>query len=136
MTVSDSFSPLRDTGYRLDQLAAAFDRVRDPRDWKAPILAVIPVEERPLVEKAVRWFTETTPEFDPAPGATDRLVVRAAGYRLGPSGVPERARTVDGDGESAVTAIGPMTGQPARLGVRQPVPGHRGFHDPQYSQRR
>ena len=100
MAPSDSYSPHRDTGYRLDQLAAAFDRVRDPRDWKAPILAVIPAEERPLVEKAVRWFTETAPEFDPAPGATDYLVVRAAGYRLGPSGGPARAPAFDCDGDA------------------------------------
>jgi len=71
------------TGYRMEQLASAFDRIRDPRDWQAPIRAVIPVEERPVVEKAVLWFTNTVPAFEPAPGAGDRLVVVAEGYRLG-----------------------------------------------------
>lgn len=37
-------------GCRMDQLASAFDRVRDPRDWQAPIRAVIPVEERPVLD--------------------------------------------------------------------------------------
>jgi hypothetical protein len=75
--------PVRLTGYRMDQLASAFDRVRDARDWQAPIRAVIPVEDRPVVEKAVLLFTNTVPEFAPAPGAGDHLVVVAGGYRLG-----------------------------------------------------
>ena len=88
MTASEAYDPKRMTGYRLEQLAAAFDRVRDPRDWKAPIRAVIPVVERPLVEKAVLWFTETEPRFEEAPGEIDRLIVVAPGYRLGPAGGP------------------------------------------------
>ena len=85
MTVSVAYDPEGLTGYRLEQLAAAFDRVRNPRDWKAPIRAVIPVAERPVVEKAVLWFTDTVPVFVAAPGETDRLVVMAPGYRLGPA---------------------------------------------------
>ena len=86
MTASVAYNPERMTGYRMEQLAAAFDRVRHPRDWKAPICAVIPVTERPVVEMAVRWFTETVPDFVAAPDAVDRLVVSAPGYRLGPAG--------------------------------------------------
>ena len=71
------------TGYRLEQLAAAFDRVRDARDWKAPICAVIPAGERPVVEQAVLWFTSTVPVFETAPGDETRLVVMAPGYRRG-----------------------------------------------------
>jgi hypothetical protein len=71
------------TGFQLEQLAGAFDRVRDPRDWKAPIEAVIAAAERPLVEKAVLWFTDTVPFFSAIAGAPDRLAVRAMGYRLG-----------------------------------------------------
>jgi hypothetical protein len=88
MTASLAYNPERMTGYRHEQLAAAFDRVRNPRDWKAPIQAVIPAAERPVVEKAVLWFTDTVPVFMAAAGATDRLVVRAPGYRLGPAGDP------------------------------------------------
>jgi hypothetical protein len=80
------YDPRRVTGYRLEQLAAAFDRVRHPHDWKAPIRAVIPAQERPVVEKAVLWFTETVPVFEPVPGEADRLVVMAPGYRQGPAG--------------------------------------------------
>jgi|ERR1041384_62816 hypothetical protein len=86
MTASVAYDPKRSTGYRLEQLAAAFDRVRDPRDWKAPILSVIPTEERQIVEKAVLWFTDTVPAFEPAPGHADLLVVKAPGYREGAAG--------------------------------------------------
>jgi hypothetical protein len=83
MTQSLAFDPERLTGYRQEQLAAAFDRVRDPRDWKAPIEAVIPEGDRVLVEHAVHWFTDTIPMFTALPGASGRLEVRARGYRLG-----------------------------------------------------
>jgi hypothetical protein len=93
MTAWGADDPMGLAGYRMDQLASAFDRIRDPRDWQAPIRAVIPVEERPVVEKAVLWFTNTVPAFAPAPGAGDRLVVVAEGYRQGhavgaPDGCP------------------------------------------------
>ncbi len=85
MSATVAYDPQRLTGYALDQLAGAFDRVRDPRDWKAPIQAVIPTEDQPLVEKAVLWFTDTVPAFSPVPGVPDRLTVMAPGYRLGES---------------------------------------------------
>ncbi|MFN2317766.1 MAG: hypothetical protein ABR551_13475 [Gemmatimonadales bacterium] len=74
------------TGSRLEQLATAFDRVRDPRDWKAPIESVIQASERDLVEQAVLMFTNTVPTFAEDAGTPDRLVVRAPGYRGGPMG--------------------------------------------------
>lgn len=83
MTMSAAYDPKRATGYRMEQLAAAFDRVRDSRDWKAPIQTVIPAEERPVVEQAVLWFTGSAPVFEPADGGTDRLLVKASGYGAG-----------------------------------------------------
>ncbi len=79
MTSSGTFDPESDTGYRLEQLAGAFDRVRHSRDWRGPIRAVIPAEDRSLVEKAVLWFMNTAPAFEPLPGEDDRLVVTAPG---------------------------------------------------------
>ena len=79
---------MRLTSGRLGELAAAFDRVRDPRDWQAPIHALIPLAERPLVDEAVRWFTSTTPRFEAAPDDPGRLVVTAAGYRRGVADAP------------------------------------------------
>ena len=83
MTASLAYDAKRSTGYRFEQLAAAFDRVRNPRDWKAPIRSVIPAGDRDVVEKAVLWFTAAAPAFHAAPGETDRLVITAPGYRGG-----------------------------------------------------
>lgn len=84
MTASGVYDPRRMTGYRMEQLASAFDRVCNPRDWKAPIQAVIPAELMPVVEQAVLWFTGTAPVFESLAGEPDRLVVRAPGYGRGP----------------------------------------------------
>lgn len=92
MTAAPTACPRHSTGYRMEQLASAFDRVRDSRDWKAPIRAVIPVEDRPVVEQAVLWFTETVPTFETDPVEPKRLVVTAKGYRLGPAGDPAGQR--------------------------------------------
>ena len=69
--------------YRFNELASAFDRVMNPRDWKAPIRCLIPADERYLMEKAIHFFTESAAEFEVAPGAGDLLVVKAPGYRSG-----------------------------------------------------
>jgi hypothetical protein len=68
--------------FRFDQLAAAFDRVIQGRDWQAPIRAIIAAEDRQLVETAVLQFTATKPAFAAGPGE-DALTVTAAGYRRG-----------------------------------------------------
>lgn len=86
MAHSTEHDPNTLTGSRLEQLATAFDRVRDPRDWKAPIESVIPTSERGVVEQAVLMFTNTVPTFAEAEGTRERLVVRAPGYRNGPLG--------------------------------------------------
>jgi hypothetical protein len=83
MTASEAFTPEGSTGYRLDELAASFDRVMNPRDWQAPIRSVIAAAERQVVEQAVLWFTHTAAEFEPAPGDSGRLIITALGYRLG-----------------------------------------------------
>lgn len=88
MTPPARYNPKHVTGFRLEQLASAFDRVRHPRDWKAPIRAVIPAADRPVVEKAVLWFTNTIPMFEEAPGTIDHVVVTSVGYRLGTAGAP------------------------------------------------
>lgn len=86
MTDCPAVDPQMSTGYRMEQLASAFARVQDHRDWKAPIRAVIQADERPLVELAIRWFTNTVPDFVPASSADGHLIVVSAGYRLGPAG--------------------------------------------------
>lgn len=78
--------PLRLTGYRMEELAWAFDRVKDPYDWMAPIQAEIRTSILPLVREAILWFTRTIPAVEPIPGRPSTVRVRALGYRLGPDG--------------------------------------------------
>jgi hypothetical protein len=75
-----------------DQLANAFDRVRDSRDWKAPVRAEIDEPQRPVVELAIIWFTATVPTFEAVPGRAGRLTVVANGYGKGPWGQADPAR--------------------------------------------
>ena len=86
MTTSLVYDPLRMTGFTHAQLAKAFERVRNPRDWKGPIFSEIPEAERHVVQKAVFWFTGTMPVFARLPRDIHRLMVTAVGYRLGPAG--------------------------------------------------
>lgn len=76
--------------YSQDELGAAFDRVADPRDWRAPINAVIAPDRRTITACAIVHFTATKPRFTPLgnPGssAPKMLLVRALGYRAGPAG--------------------------------------------------
>ena len=76
-------------GYRLDQVAQAFDRIRDHHDWKAPISTTIDVGDRVLVEVAIHWFTGTQARFAPVLGCPGLLLVTAPGQRLGPAGNPD-----------------------------------------------
>ncbi len=86
MLATAMYPPAQVHGLRQLHLVRAFDQVRDPRDWKAPIQAVIPATERRLVQKAVIIFTGTWPQFARVPGEPESLIVTAPGYRLGSSG--------------------------------------------------
>jgi hypothetical protein len=86
MAASLRYDPVRMTGFSYAQLARAFETVRNPLDWKGPIFADIPEDERRVVQKAVLWFTGTMPVFVTMPSDAHRLMVTAVGYRLGPAG--------------------------------------------------
>lgn len=73
-------------GFRLDQIALAFDRVRDHHDWKAPIRATIHLADQALVAEAIQWFTGTAAGFSTVAGSPELLLVTAPGQRLGPLG--------------------------------------------------
>ncbi|MEO8029785.1 MAG: hypothetical protein ABJC74_12430 [Gemmatimonadota bacterium] len=80
------YDPKRLTGFSQRELATGFERVSNPHDWKGSIRAEIAVVDRERTRAAVTWFTGTVAEFTPVPDHADRLTVRAAGYRMGPSG--------------------------------------------------
>lgn len=66
-----------------EELQAAFDLVKNQKDWKERIDRVIPRSMEPAVAEAISYFTGTTASFyehkDPS-----KLIVRAAGYYRGP----------------------------------------------------
>lgn len=65
----------------ISDLRAAFDHVRDPEDWTAPIDALIPVAELEITKEAVQFFTASNlrvvKEID------GEYLVRAVGCRTG-----------------------------------------------------
>lgn len=70
-------------------IRTAFDRVRNPFDWKAPIDACISPESSPIVRSAISYFTATEPRFQPITDHFNTLHayrVTSIGYRKGPAG--------------------------------------------------
>lgn len=82
-SLSMTGGPGQTAAFTMDELGVAFDRVRDPRDWQGPILAVIPAAEWRLVAEAVMRFTATRPVFWEVAEDRDRLLVTAPGCRFG-----------------------------------------------------
>lgn len=66
----------------------AFDRVKNKKDWKAPINIVIPTptdREIADIAEAISHYTSTEAAFEPGP-KPGTIRVRAVGYRMGPAG--------------------------------------------------
>ena len=72
-------------GYTFKQIERAFNTVKDPNDWKAPISVWVPGEFVDIIVRAVQFYTATTPnaQFD---NATCRWLIQSPGYRMGPAG--------------------------------------------------
>lgn len=71
-------TPLRD-GYTETQLRAAFDKVKNKRNWKNPINKVISADEdQRAISAAISWFCGSPCEFETLKSGQVR--VTAAGY--------------------------------------------------------
>ena len=71
--------------YKTEDLEKALDTVCDPKDWKAPIEAVVKNEaDQAIIAEAIEFFTATIAEF--TKDDNGRLWVVADGYRMGPAG--------------------------------------------------
>jgi hypothetical protein len=71
--------------YSHEELHAAFQKVKNPTDWKAPINAVIDEKDMDIVEQAIVYITATSGTFTRGK-KKGTLRVRADGYRNGPAG--------------------------------------------------
>lgn len=67
-----------------EELQAAFDLVRDPKDWKNHIDTVIDADKQGIVADAISHFTATSAHFEELPNGKLRVI--ADGYRMGPAG--------------------------------------------------
>jgi hypothetical protein len=74
-----------DGTYTYSELSRAFDAVKNPRDWKAAILAAMPGEAVMVVVAAIKFFTATVPTVA-LNTRTMLYQVRSEGYRAGPAG--------------------------------------------------
>lgn len=80
------------------QLEAAWSKVADPKDWKAPVKAIVVAEDLVVTLYAISHFTATEASVRPADGdhlrEDGKIVgasiasfhVAAPGYRAGPAG--------------------------------------------------
>ena len=67
------------------QLTDAFDKIKDPTDWKNPICARVNGEAVTLVVAAIQHFTATNPTVQLNQNTMD-YIIESEGYRMGPAG--------------------------------------------------
>ncbi len=72
-------------GFSYPQLKAAFDKLADPSDWRAPIYAVMPGELVSVAVAAIQFFTATEPDVQ-LDMQHMKYHVQSIGYRAGPAG--------------------------------------------------
>jgi hypothetical protein len=72
--------------YTFAALHDAFELVRNPKDWKAPVNGLILEGLADVVYHAIVFFTATEPIFLRPPRDPNLLLVHADGYRAGPAG--------------------------------------------------
>lgn len=70
-------------GYSQEQLADAFDIVKNAEHWKNPIDAVVPRDMTDVLGRAIPWFTGTEASFSDT-AKPDEVRVTAMGYWAGP----------------------------------------------------
>jgi hypothetical protein len=70
-------------GITRGNLEKAFNKVCDPRDWRAPIKAVVADKDLALTIKAIDFFTACVPVVTFTGG---EFVIECEGYRNGPAG--------------------------------------------------
>jgi hypothetical protein len=82
-------TPVKPGKWTQKKLEEAFDRVKDPADWKAPIAANVLDSQMDITIAAIVHFTATSPRFVQA-GRNDKgeaiFHVTSLGYRAGPAG--------------------------------------------------
>ena len=74
---------------KIEQYRKAFEKVQNPRDWKAPIDAVVPLTEADTTIEAIEFYTATKARILRWQFMEDGRAgvhIQADGYRAGPAG--------------------------------------------------
>ena len=71
-------------GYTHAQLDAAFDQVKDPQHWKNPIDAIVDADMKPVLNRAIPYFTGMPADFDDEGVPPGKVRVLCEGYFAGP----------------------------------------------------
>jgi len=89
-TKTHSFARLEDSERAARRRRLAFEAVANPTDWRAPIDAVIDIDDLDLTTDAIHYYTGceviTTPVEYNDSGTVSKVQIDAAGYRFGPAG--------------------------------------------------
>lgn len=72
-------------GFSLNQLQAAFSKVQDKKNWKAPVFASVSMDELAITMLAVEFYTATKVEVQQIMG-NGNVLIFAKGYAAGPAG--------------------------------------------------
>ena len=72
------------SGFGLEALRTAFEKVQNPDHWKGPISAWISMDDVEITRVAVDFFTATQAEVREYP-TTRQAWVRSVGYWKGPA---------------------------------------------------
>lgn len=72
-------------GYTKNELEEAFNKVRDPKDWKNPIFKRVWLPKLSVTLAAIIFFTGTVAKVQRFSGRDDATVT-SEGYREGPCG--------------------------------------------------
>ena len=67
-------------GYSRGELSEAFDRIKDPKNWKMPIMKLIHKDEFDICDEACVFFTGSRLVPADSPDENGGVLVSAAGY--------------------------------------------------------
>ena len=77
-------------GYRVEELKAVFDIVKNKDGWKAPIMATVAMDDLDAVCASIEYYVGTIPKVIILDLDCEKFMVVRGGYRNGPCGATIR----------------------------------------------
>lgn len=79
MVNNDEFMNQEFEGYKIKDLAEAFESVRNPGNWKTAITTIIDDKDRAIIDKALIFYTGAGIQKE-VPAGDGRLAIWSPGY--------------------------------------------------------